>query len=49
MSELQIAWLELITVGGLGVILALSGVIINIIAKKQNKSLAIGSFLLSFS
>ena len=38
MSELQIAWLELITVGGLGVILALSGVIINLIAKKQNKS-----------
>lgn len=38
MSELQIAWLELITVGGLGVILALSGIIINIIAKKQNKS-----------
>ena len=38
MSELQIAWLELITVGGIGVILALSGVIINIIAKRQNKS-----------
>lgn len=38
MSELQIAWLELIIVGGLGVILALSGVIINIIVKRQNKS-----------
>ena len=37
MSELQIAWLELITVGGLGIILALAGVIINIIAKRQNK------------
>lgn len=37
MSELQIAWLELITVGGLGVILALSGVIINIVTKRQNK------------
>ena len=37
MSELQIAWLELITVGGLGVILALSGVIINIVTKRQSK------------
>lgn len=37
MSEIQIAWLELITVGGLGVILALSGVIINIVQKKQNR------------
>ena len=37
MSELQIAWLELVTVGGLGAILALSGVIINIVTKKQNK------------
>ena len=38
MSELQIAWLELITVGGgLGIILALAGVIINIIAERQNK------------
>ena len=26
MSELQIAWLELVTVGGVGAILALSGV-----------------------
>lgn len=38
MSELQIAWLELITVGGLGVILTLSGVIINIVATRQSKS-----------
>lgn len=37
MSEIQIAWLELITVGGLGVILVLSSVIINIIAKRQNQ------------
>ena len=37
MSELQIAWLELVTVGGVGAILALSGVIINIVTKKQNK------------
>lgn len=37
MSELQIAWLELVTVGGLGAILALFGVIINIVTKKQNK------------
>lgn len=37
MSELQIAWLELIIVGGLGIILALAGVIINIIAERQNK------------
>ena len=37
MSELQIAWLELITVGGPGVILALSGVIINIVTKRQSK------------
>lgn len=35
MSELQIAWLELITVGGPGIILALAGVIINIIAERQ--------------
>lgn len=28
MSELQIAWLELVTVGGVGAILALSGVFI---------------------
>lgn len=34
MSELQIAWLELVTVGGVGAILALSGVIINIVTKK---------------
>ena len=35
MSELQIAWLELVTVGGLGAILALSGVIINIVTKSK--------------
>ena len=38
MSELQIACLELITIGSLGIILALSGVIINIVTKKQSKS-----------
>lgn len=35
MSEIQIAWIELITVGGLGAILALSGIIISIIAKMK--------------
>ena len=34
MSELQIAWLELVTVGGVGAILALSGVIIKYCYKK---------------
>ena len=38
MSKLQIAWLELIIVGGVGVILALAGVISNIIIKRQNQS-----------
>lgn len=35
MSEIQIAWLELMTVGGLGVILVLLGVTFNIIVKRQ--------------
>ena len=34
MTEIQIAWLELMTVGGLGVILVLLGVTFNIIVKK---------------
>lgn len=38
MTELQIAWLELITVGGLGFILTLSGGIINVSAKRQSES-----------
>ena len=38
MSKLQIAWLELITVGGLGVILVLAGIISSISTKKKNKS-----------
>ena len=37
MAEIQIAWLELILVGGLGSILALLGIMITIIAKKQSK------------
>ena len=37
MTEIQIAWLELMTVGGLGVILVLLGVTFNIIVKRQNK------------
>lgn len=37
MTEVQIAWLELMTVGGVGVILALSGIIIDILAKKKNR------------
>lgn len=37
MAEIQIAWLELMTVGGLGVILVLLGVTFNIIVKRQNK------------
>jgi hypothetical protein len=36
MSELQIAWLELGTVGGLGVILALAGIMIEIVTKRKN-------------
>lgn len=38
MTEIQIAWLELIMCGGIGVILALSGVIIDIVAKRKNKA-----------
>ena len=38
MAEIQIAWLELMTVGGLGVILVLLGVTFNIIVKRQNKN-----------
>ena len=37
MSELQIALLELLIVGGLGVILVLSGVILHIVEKRQSK------------
>lgn len=37
MSEIQIAWLELITVGGLGGILILLGVVINVIIKRKNR------------
>ena len=35
MAKMQIAWLELMTVGGLGVILVLLGVTFNIIVKRQ--------------
>ena len=35
MAEIQIAWLELMTVGGLVVILVLLGVTFNIIVKRQ--------------
>lgn len=38
MTEIQIAWLELIMVGGIGFALALSGIIINIVGKKRNKA-----------
>lgn len=38
MSELQIAWLELGTVGGLGAILVLIGIMTDVLAKKQNSS-----------
>ena len=37
MSELQIAWLELATVGGVGVILALAGIIFHHVADRQSK------------
>lgn len=37
MTEIQIAWLELVTVGGVGVILALAGVMIDVLAKKKNR------------
>ncbi|HIT34497.1 MAG TPA: hypothetical protein IAC31_07750 [Candidatus Faecousia intestinigallinarum] len=36
MSKIQIAWLELGTVGGLGVILVLAGIIITIAVKRKN-------------
>lgn len=38
MTEIQIAWLELIIMGSSGIILALSGVIIAMLVKKQNQS-----------
>lgn len=38
MSELQIAWLELGTVGGLGAILVLIGIMIGALTKKRNSS-----------
>lgn len=38
MSELQIAWLELTIVGGLGAVLALSGVVMHIVMSKHNTS-----------
>ena len=37
MTEVQIAWLELMAVGGLGVVLILLGVIIDLIAKRRNR------------
>lgn len=37
MSDLQIAYLELIMIGGLGIIFVLSGIIFNIVSKRQNK------------
>ena len=37
MSALQIAWLELITVGGLGILLIVAGIIITMVIRKQNK------------
>lgn len=37
MSQTQIAWLEFILVGGLGVILTLSGMMIRIVARRTNK------------
>ena len=37
MTELQVAWLELMAVGGTGVLLAVLGVTINILAKRQNR------------
>lgn len=38
MSELQIAWLELGTVGGLGAIFVLTGIMIGALTKKKNNS-----------
>lgn len=37
MSDLQIAWLELATVGGVGFLLTLFGIVINGVIKKQNE------------
>lgn len=37
MSQVQIAWLEFILVGGLGVILTLSGTMSHIVAQRTNK------------
>lgn len=37
MTKIQIAWLELMIVGGLGVILILLGVTFNIVVKRKNK------------
>lgn len=37
MSQVQIAWLEFILVGGLGFILTLSGMMIHIVAQRTNK------------
>ena len=36
MSQVQIAWLEFILVGGLGVILTLSGMMSHIVARRTN-------------
>lgn len=36
MSQTQIAWLEFILVGGLGVILTLSGMMSHIVAQRTN-------------
>lgn len=38
MTEIQIAWLELMTMGTVGAVLALSGVIVAMIAKKRTRS-----------
>ena len=37
MSQVQIAWLKFILVGGLGVILTLSGTMSHIVAQRTNK------------
>ncbi len=37
MSEIQIAWLELIMIGSIGVMFILLGVIIDVIAKRHNQ------------
>lgn len=36
MSQVQIAWLKFILVGGLGVILTLSGMMVHIVAQRTN-------------